>query len=147
MDICGGGRTQIQWAAEEEREQLGLKGQRQKIREVEENVTERLFWEKVPTAGSQWKRNTEKKHIGFMWKERELWRGAEEESCYSVWRSTWTQTMQPETGDTCWDLTNGDWVWEWREPRTAARSQLKEQDGSRLENAEGIKSAEEKERE
>lgn len=55
--------------------------------------------------------------------------------------------MQPEIGDTCWDLTNGDWVWERREPRTAARSQLKEQDGGRLENAEGIKSAEEEERE
>lgn len=27
-------------------------------------------------------------------------------------------------------------VWEWRETRTAARSQLKEQDGGRLENAE-----------
>lgn len=46
--------------------------------------------------------------------------------------------MQPETGDRCWDLINGDWVWEWRETRTAARSQLKEQEGGRLENAEEI---------
>lgn len=71
MDICGSGRTYIQWAAEVEREQLGLKGQRQKIWEAEENVTEWQFWEKVPMAGSQWKRNAETKHVGFMCKERD----------------------------------------------------------------------------
>jgi len=53
MGICGSGSTRIQGATEVEREQLGLKVQRQKIREVEESVTEYQFWEKVLMAGTQ----------------------------------------------------------------------------------------------